>query len=47
MPSPPSSPVISWKWTLLAALLLAGVVLALLLGPGAQPFVTPEGVTGP
>lgn len=47
MPSSTSSFTISWKWTLLAALLVAGIVLALVLGPGAHPLVTPEGVAGP
>jgi hypothetical protein len=41
---PSSSPLSSHslKWLLLAVLLLAGVVLALTLGPGSTPLVTPE-----
>jgi hypothetical protein len=44
MPSSTSPFALSWKWTLLAALLLAGIVLALVLGPGTHPLVIPEGM---
>lgn len=43
MPSPSRAP--SLYWTLLAVLLLAGIVLALVLGPEAMPLVTLEGGT--
>jgi hypothetical protein len=42
--APSSSPALaSRRWTLLAILLLAGVVLALVLGPESTPLVSPEG----
>ncbi len=45
MPSPTPSRAPSLQWTLLAVLLLAGIVLALALGPETTPIVTLQGGT--
>ncbi len=43
MPSPTPSRAPSLQWTLLAVLLLAGIVLALALGPETTPILMLEG----
>lgn len=43
MPSPTRSRTPSLQWTLLAVLLLAGIALALALGPETAPILTLEG----
>lgn len=45
MPSPTPSRAPSLQWTLLAVLILAGLGLALALGPETTPIVTLEGGT--
>jgi hypothetical protein len=47
MPPSSSSPPLSWKWILLGVLLLVGIALAIVLGPGTETLVTPEGVIRP
>ena len=45
MPSPSPSRTHSLQWTVLAILLLAGIVLTVVLGPETTPIVTLDGGT--